>query len=298
MKLKSAKNRPPVWSRLNLLTKTLIGLLVLSFTSYLFTAPVFVKPMYQSETLIFVPLIILSKQIEQQGIGFASDREIDAHIQILESGQLRDSLIERFDLEAQYNIDPNSLGGRNQIHKILASRIKIQKTRFSSLSIKVNDPDPGQATAIANAMVDLGNIIKEAVLYANRKGAVDYARNLYESKLHDISDLETQIDSLESAKGEENAARQALRAKLQTLYGNGLQELAGRKNHFEREQKSLETELPRAYVISAAIADTNPISPNRKLITGVCILLYLLVVSVWFIIQRDVKLVYKKDQSA
>jgi uncharacterized protein involved in exopolysaccharide biosynthesis len=66
------------------------GFVTVCLAGYLATSPVFIRPIYQSESLIFVPLTILSKQIEQQGIGFASDREIDAHIQILESGQLRD----------------------------------------------------------------------------------------------------------------------------------------------------------------------------------------------------------------
>ncbi len=295
MKISGTKRKSKIQIGTRFSRRLITGLLIIAFGSYIATSPIFIKPLYQSETLIFVPLIILSKQIEQQGIGFASDREIDAHIQILESGQLKDSLIERFNLDETYGIDPAVLGGRNRLHKQLASRIKIQKTRFSSLSIQVKDTDPARATAIANDIVDLGNVIKEAVLYANRKGAVEYAKNLYESKLHEIELLENEIDSLTSAARNSASTEQAELAKLQTQYGIGLQELMGRKNHFEREQKSLETELPQAYVISAAIADTSPNSPNRKLISLSCILLYFFAAGVFFIVSRDVKLVYKKD---
>ena len=272
---------------------TIIGLVIIALLSFLVTSPIITKPAYQSETLIFVPLIILSKQIEQQGIGFASDREIDAHIQILESGQLKDSLIERFDLGASFGVDTDELGGRNQLHRMIDSRIKIQKTRFSSLSIKVKDQDPAQAAIIANAIVDLGNVIKEAVLYANRQGAEAYARNLYESKLLDIQSLERQMDSIVDLGGDLIA--QSELTKLQTLYSSNLQELVGRKNHWEREQKSLQTKLPKAYVISTAIADTNPVSPNRKLIVIASVLIYLFACAVFFIVTRDIKLVYKKD---
>jgi capsular polysaccharide biosynthesis protein len=272
---------------------TIIGLVIIALLSFLVTSPIITKPAYQSETLIFVPLIILSKQIEQQGIGFASDREIDAHIQILESGQLKDSLIERFDLGASFGVDTDELGGRNQLHRMIDSRIKIQKTRFSSLSIKVKDQDPAQAAIIANAIVDLGNVIKEAVLYANRQGAEAYARNLYESKLLDIQSLERQMDSIVDLGGDLIA--QSELTKLQTLYSSNLQELVGRKNHWEREQKSLQTKLPKAYVISTAIADTNPVSPNRKLIVIASVLIYLFACAVFFIVTRDIKLVYEKD---
>jgi uncharacterized protein involved in exopolysaccharide biosynthesis len=74
-----------------------------------------------------------------------------------------------------------------------------------------------------------------------------------------------------------------------------LQELAGRKNHLEREQKSFETELPRAYVISSAIPDFEPVSPRRLLIILAAAAIYLFLVAVIFIILRDVRLVAEKN---
>ena len=271
------------------------GCVIVCLAAYLATSPVFIRPMYQSESLIFVPLTILSKQIEQQGIGFASDREIDAHIQILESGQLRDSLIQRFNLAKDYGIDLSLSGGRSQLHRILTSRIGIQKTRFSSVSIRVKDPDAGRAAAMTNAIVDLGNYIKEDLLSANRKGALDYARTLYDSKIIDVRNLERRIDSISNIHGEISATQRNLLSKLQTVYASELQELAGRKNHLEREQKSFETELPKAYVISTAIAGDRPVSPQRLLTAVAAGAVYLFLIIVIFILRRDVQLVARKN---
>ena len=47
----------------------LIGALIAAILTYFITSPIFIKPLYQSEALIYVPLIIPTKQIEQQGIG-------------------------------------------------------------------------------------------------------------------------------------------------------------------------------------------------------------------------------------
>jgi len=273
----------------------LSGMLAVSLVACLITSPLLMEPMYQSESLIFVPLTILSKQIEQQGIGFASDREIDAHIQILESGQLRDSLIKQFDLPAVYGIDPSKAGGRSQLHRILASRISIQKTRFSSVSIQVKDPDPAQAARMANAIVELGNNIKEDLLSANRRGALDYARTLYDSKVIDVQNLEKRIDSIGSIREPIPASTRNLLSKLQTVYSTELQELAGRKNHLEREQRSFETDLPKAYVISTAISSDRAVSPKRLLTTVAAALIYLFLLSVILIIRRDVKVDFRKD---
>ncbi|MFA6128299.1 MAG: hypothetical protein WC699_13435 [Bacteroidales bacterium] len=272
-----------------------ISLIVVCLAAYLLTSPMFVKPMYQSESLIFVPLTILSKQIEQQGIGFASDREIDAHIQILESGQMRDSLIQRFHLDREFGIDLNIPGGRSNLHGILDSRIYIQKTRFSSVSILVKDSDPERAAEMANAIVDLGNNIKEDLLSANRKGALDYAQTLYDNKIVDVQNLEHKIDSISIISGAASASDRNLLSKLQTVYATELQELAGRKNHLEREQRSFETELPKAYVISKAIPNDHPDSPKRLLITLAAALFYLFIVFVFIIVRRDVQLAFRKN---
>ena len=277
------------------ITIALAGLAVICLAAYLFTSPIFIQPVYQSESLIFVPLTILSKQIEQQGIGFASDREIDAHIQILESGQMRDSLIQRFSLAEEYGIDLTNSGGRSRLHRILASRIVIQKTRFSSVSVRVKDPDAVRAARIANSIVELGNNIKEDLLSANRQGALDYARTLYDSKTIDVQNLERRIDSIGNIPGNMSTTFRNQLSKLQTVYATELQEMAGRKNHLEREQKSFETELPKAYVISTAIPDDQPESPRRLMITLACGIMYLFLTGVVIIILRDVKLVVRKN---
>ncbi|HBB93536.1 MAG TPA: hypothetical protein DC042_17885 [Bacteroidales bacterium] len=271
------------------------GLCVVCLAVYAVNGPWFVKPIYQSESLIFVPLTILSKQIEQQGIGFASDREIDAHIQILESGLMRDSLIQRFSLTKAYGIDTKNPGGQSRLHRILAAHTKIRKTQFGSVSIRVDDTDPARAALMANAIVELGNLIKEDLLLANRKGALDYAQTLYDSKAADVANLEQRIDSVTGLPGGLEAATRNRAAKLQTIYGTELQELAGRKNHLEREQRSFETELPKAYVISSAIPDYEPVSPRRLLMVLAAAAIYLFLMAVIIIIMRDVRLISTKD---
>jgi uncharacterized protein involved in exopolysaccharide biosynthesis len=271
------------------------GFTIICIAFYFATAPIFITPLYQSESLVFVPLTILSKQIEQQGIGFASDREIDAYIQILESGHLRDSLINRFNLAKIYGIDPQMPGGQSRLHKIIASAISIQKTRFGSVSIRVKDPDPNQASKMANAIVELGNNIKEDLLSANRKDALAYAQTLYDSKVIDVRILEKKIDSVGMLRDDITGSRHNLLSKLQVVYSNEVQELAGRKNHLEREQRSFETELPKAYVISNAIPDDQAVSPKRLMISLSAGFIFLFLFSVILILRRDVRLEFKKD---
>ncbi|MGB1184801.1 MAG: hypothetical protein ACPG4S_06515, partial [Schleiferiaceae bacterium] len=48
-----------------------------------------VRPVrYASETTFFVPLTLLEKQIAQNGIGFGSPTEVDAHIELMQSPRI------------------------------------------------------------------------------------------------------------------------------------------------------------------------------------------------------------------
>ena len=49
----------------------------------------FKPPTYKAEAAFFVPLTFMEKQINQNGIGFGSAVEIDAHIEILNSNILK-----------------------------------------------------------------------------------------------------------------------------------------------------------------------------------------------------------------
>ena len=42
-------------------------------------------PQFSAEATFFVPLTLLEKQIEQNGIGFGSPTEVDAHIELMQS---------------------------------------------------------------------------------------------------------------------------------------------------------------------------------------------------------------------
>lgn len=273
-----------------IITRILLGSLLSGGLVYLLTSPWIIQPHYQSEALIYVPLTILVKQIEQQGIGFASDVEIDGHIQILKSTHMRDSLIARFGFDHEMNIDAEELGGKSKLYRAISNRIDIQKTRYNSVSVRVLDRNPERAAAIANAIIELGDIIKEDILRANRKEVYLHAKTHYENKEQSVLELEKRIDSIERSirPGRNERLVNNELFKLRTLYSLELQELSGRKNHLETIQRGFNTALPSAYVISRAIPEATPVWPRRKLWSLAAMLTFIVVVVVIEVIRRDV----------
>jgi uncharacterized protein involved in exopolysaccharide biosynthesis len=287
LKLFLTKKNLKLFSNPRFLKTLAIGVVVTGTLTWLVTTSVFITPLYRSEALIYVPLTIPSKQIEQQGIGFASDIEIDGHIQIFQSGRMRDSLISRYNLAEKFGIDMSETGGLSRLYEKIDSRIKYEKTKFSSVSVTVLDPDPEKAAEMANAIVKLGDIIKEDILYENRRKAFMQAQLHYENKLYSVEELESQIDSLETVTGENKNNSELTRLKSE--YAIEMRELASRKNHLETVERDFKTELPQAYVISEAIPAATPAWPRRKLIAAASVIAYAFLLLVFEIVKQDVK---------
>jgi len=252
---------------------------------FILTSSWVIKPQYESEVIIYVPLTILSQQLNQQGIGFASDREIDWYIQILKSNQLTDSLIKKYDLFTYLNIDTSKLDSKNQLYRKMDSRITIDKTRYGSVSIRVRDNDAKRAADMANDIIVFGEVIKRNLLLPNRMESMRYVKRLYQQKYSEVARLEKSLDSLiETPPGTKKDFQYD---KILAIYNLEYQELISRKGIYERERKNFETPLPTAYIISRAVPKSKAIWPKRGILMGAGAVGYLLLLVVSEIIRRD-----------
>lgn len=273
-----------LWQR-KLIKRAVVGAVICALLIFAFTSRWIIRPLYESEVIVYVPLTILSQQLNQQGIGFASDREIDWYIQILKSNQLTDSLIKKYDLYTYFDINPIKLDAKNQLYRKMGSRIRVDKTRYGSVSVKVRDNDPGRAAEIANDMIVLGEVIKTNLLFPNRQESMRYVTSLYDQKARDVAVLQKMLDSLISTG--QPLQNNYLYNQTLTHYNLEFQELIARKGFYEKEQKNFDTPLPSAYVISQAVPITNPVWPRRTLLLAAGVALYLILFLVLEIIRRE-----------
>ena len=273
-----------LWQR-KLVKRALLGAIACALLIFGITSRWIIRPLYEAEVIVYVPLTILSQQLNQQGIGFASDREIDWYIQILKSNQMTDSLIKKYDLFTYFHINPIKLDAKNQVYREMESRIIIDKTRYGSVSVKVRDNDAGRAADMANMMIGLGEIIKKNLLFPNRQESMRYITSLYNQKAQDVALLQKRLDSLINTGMPLQNNNQY--NKTLTHYNMEFQELISRKDLYEREQKNFDTPLPSAYVISYAVPVTKPIWPRRWLLMAAGVALYLTLFLVIEIIRRD-----------
>ncbi len=266
----------------------IVGLLGSFVLVYMFTAPFFVRPLYRSEAIIYVPLTLFSEQFKQHGIGFASDAEIDGYIQILYSTRLLDSLAANHDLAHIYEIDRNATGGDQRLHQKIRSRINIEKTRYNAVSVQASDPDPARAAAMANDIVRLGDVIKEDLLLENRLAAYAFAHDLYQQKLHEVEFLEDKMMALDSVTYIRPADRPFGAYRDQLTYESLVIELAERRNRYEAIRKSLDVPLPQSYVVSTATEPYNPAWPPRLILSASAAVIFAVLFVAIELIRKDV----------
>jgi len=226
---KRAEDLSWLWQK-KLLKRASLGALGCALLVFIVTMPFIIKPLHESEVIVYVPLTILSQQLNQQGIGFASDREIDWYIKILKSNQLTDSLIKKYSLLTYFKIDTSDIDSKNQLYRKMESRIIIDKTRYGSVSIRVRDNDPKRAADMANEIIVLGEVIKRNLLFPNRQESMRYVTSLYNQKELEVARLQNTLDSLrETPRGSKS---DYLYSKTLTLYNLEFQELKSHKRIF------------------------------------------------------------------
>ena len=263
------------------------GSFLASVLVYLITSPLIIKPVYRSEALIYVPLMIFTEQYDQHGIGFGGNAEIDGHIQILRSTRLYDSLDSRFRLADKWNIDINSTGGKSRLHRKAGSVIRIEKNRYNAISVSVHNTDAETAASVANAVVSLGDIIKEDILLENRLAAYHFSRELYEQKESEIRVMEERTGPVTAASGSGNQQADQDKFRQRTLYEAELLELTRLKNDFEKMKKGLEFSLPGTYIVSPAYAPDKPFRPGRGLLSIAAVPVYIVLMIFVAVIRQD-----------
>jgi len=268
-----------------------------------------ITPRYRSEVILFpAASISLSKNLvetttismdSRDVLSFGGDAESERMLQMLQSNEIRDHVVNKFNLMKHYEIDPSSPYPKNQLNNKFRGNIKFRKTEFMSIEIGVLDTDPQMASDIANeiaAYVDstIHNMQKERAM-----DAFNIVKSEYESSQNDVRqysdslqllrqkgviDYESQASALNTAyanaleRGNSQAA-DAIRKQLNILsvYGGKYVELSqklqseiGRlgllKAKYASYKVNIENTIPQIFIVDKARVEEKKVSPQRTII--------------------------------
>ena len=133
-----------------------------------FVFSLFLPKEYQSETLIYPSNTNLSEGLLHEGVKFGSEKEVQEHIQILKSDQLRDSVINVFSLIKYFGLkEENKTILKYKTDKKYQKNVVISRNTNGSISVFVLDKDAQMAATLANSIVEIANGIKSNILKKN-----------------------------------------------------------------------------------------------------------------------------------
>jgi len=125
--------------------KVLAAVTVLTvIATVILTGPSFLKPMYKSTALIYPANLV----------GFSEESLTEQMLQIINSKDIKDSVIAKFDLGNRYEIDKESEIYQSSLLGLYNKNISVKKAKFESLEISVLDQHPDTAKLIADAILD------------------------------------------------------------------------------------------------------------------------------------------------
>lgn len=83
-------------------------------------------------------------------LGFGDEDQLERILQVLHSDNIRDHVIDAYNLMEHYEIDPEGAFPLTKLFGEYSSNIKYKRTEFNSIVIEVMDKDPQMAADIAN----------------------------------------------------------------------------------------------------------------------------------------------------
>ncbi len=87
------------------------------------------------------------------------EEQAEKLMQVLNSEEIKNRIIEKYNLKGHYGIEPDSKYPQTQLNEAYRSKVRIRRTEFMSIEVEVKDSDPQMAADIANDISSLTDTI-------------------------------------------------------------------------------------------------------------------------------------------
>ena len=124
-----------------------IIVVVTVIVSAFISSPLVITPLYKSSAVVYPSNIS----------PYSDENETEQMVQILQSRDIRDSVIMKFNLARHWKIDSTYQYFMSSLDFVFSQRVKVTKTPYEAVSIQVWDPDPRMACDVVNAMLQYYN---------------------------------------------------------------------------------------------------------------------------------------------
>ena len=199
--------------------------------SAVFSGSRFIKPRYKSQAVVY-PVNLNSYSIESRA---------DQLLQLLESNSIRDSVIHRFDLLAHYKMDTTGSSGRAALYNLYKERVTIEKTRYESVEIHVEDENPVMARDMVASILDQTDLLARRLQRKNSAELLTIVQSGLTATRLRMDSVESRLNALRANSGlldYDAQAKELTKGYMKVISGHGS---AAQKEEIGGMLKSLET---------------------------------------------------------
>lgn len=199
---------------------------------------------YKSTVVLFptttssISKALLSEQNtgKEDVLRLGEEEEAEQMLQILNSDEIRNRIIEKYNLVKHYDIDDDAKYILTELQKEYETNVTFERTKFMSVEINVLDHDRDTAAMIANDIANLLDTVKNKMRRVVAVEALQIVEDEYNNQIAYIQELDDSLDAIRSL-GIINVRAQAERLTEQM----SIAILQGKKNAAETLRIRLDT---------------------------------------------------------
>ncbi len=177
---------------------TVMGAVVSVIVSLLMT------PLYKSTVILYpASSVSVSKALlgntKGNMMAFGEEEETEQLLQVLQSNEILNHIVDKFNLWEHYGIDTASRFAKTELYDTYNSNISFKKTKFQSVKIEVYDEDPQYAADIANEISLYGDTVLNNLHKGRAWNAlliVEYEYKKLSRQIQKMSDSLTALNKL------------------------------------------------------------------------------------------------------
>jgi tyrosine-protein kinase Etk/Wzc len=160
-----------------------------------------ITPLYLSSAIVF-PAATSNVSFSDQrnakaaAMDFGEEEQAEQLVQILQSSRIKDRIVNKYNLLADYEISENDPNKYYKLNKAYYGDFTFNRTRFGSIQIDVLNKDPKKAAAMANDIVDLIDTVKNEMIRERTMPAFEINLRKKKQMEHERDSLLTRLEEL------------------------------------------------------------------------------------------------------
>lgn len=255
--------------------------------------------LYPANSTSVSQTLATDENTERGLLQFGEKEEVEQMMQMLQSNDIRNRIIEKYNLIEHYRIDPDTKYLYTKLYDKYEDNVKISRTEYTSVKVDVLDESPDTAAMIANDISQLLDtvyarmqrdrayravkivetaMLEQEALVKNISDSLEKLGQLGVIEVKSQTEMYSEQYAIALANGNTSKVNE-LKSKLDTLakYGGAhtmltaqlkeeVQILTLRRNKFNQAKIELEQDLPNAFIVNKAEKAEKKTYPIRWLI--------------------------------